>query len=118
MKNNGCSDSIRILLQQLACVLVEYASHYLNTSKSEGNRLRILMEFVWPCLSGKKCTDSITEYHGHLLLCHIISKMAIHKKIILQGKGCQSFFFPMFSLLLEEVNHLISSHSVQKFAQS
>ncbi|XP_065219244.1 transformation/transcription domain-associated protein isoform X2 [Planococcus citri] len=84
VKHSGCSDSIRILLQQLACVIVEYASHYLNTSKTEGNRLRILMEFVWPCLSGKKCTDSITEYHGHLLLCHIISKMAIHKKIILQ----------------------------------
>ncbi|XKL66766.1 hypothetical protein PGB90_010186 [Kerria lacca] len=84
VKHTGCSDSIRILLQQLACVIVEYASHYLNTSKSEGNKLRILMEFVWPCLSGKKCTDSITEYHGHLLLCHIISKMAIHKKIILQ----------------------------------
>lgn len=94
VKHTGCSDSIRILLQQLACVIVEYASHYLNTSKTEGNKLRILMEFVWPCLSGKKCTDSITEYHGHLLLCHIISKMAIHKKIILQG----NFVFSVISV--------------------
>lgn len=79
-------------------MIVEYASHYLNTSKTEGNRLRILMEFVWPCLSGKKCTDSITEYHGHLLLCHIISKMAIHKKIILQG-NLRIVFFTSFQII-------------------
>jgi hypothetical protein len=28
--------------------------------------------------------DPATKYHGHLLLAHIISKFAIHKKIVLQ----------------------------------
>lgn len=42
------------------------------------------MTFAWPCLLVKSCVDPATKYHGHLLLAHIISKFAIHKRIVLQ----------------------------------
>lgn len=42
------------------------------------------MQFAWPCLQAKNCVDPTTRYNGHLLLSHIISKFAIHKRIVLQ----------------------------------
>ena len=43
------------------------------------------MTFAWPCLLGKNCVDPSARYHGHLLLSHIIARLAIHKRIVLQG---------------------------------
>jgi len=52
--------------------------------RKQGNKLRRLMTFAWPCLLPKMCVDPATKYHGHLLLSHIIAKFAIHKRIVLQ----------------------------------
>ena len=52
--------------------------------RKQGNKLRRLMTFAWPCLLSKSCVDPATKYHGHLLLAHIIAKFAIHKRIVLQ----------------------------------
>lgn len=52
--------------------------------RRQGNKLRRLMTFAWPCLVLKNCVDPATKYHGHLLLSHIIAKFAIHKRIVLQ----------------------------------
>lgn len=80
------SDAVRILLLQFACLLVEQASPHIHdaANKRQGNKLRRLMTFAWPCLLAKNCVDPATKYHGHLLLAHIISKFAIHKRIVLQ----------------------------------
>jgi len=53
-------------------------------NRKQGNKLRRLMTFAWPCLLPKTCVDPATKYHGHLLLSHIIAKFAIHKRIVLQ----------------------------------
>lgn len=42
------------------------------------------MTFAWPCLLAKNCVDPAARYHGHLLLSHIIARLAIHKRIVLQ----------------------------------
>ena len=55
--------------------------------RKQGNKLRRLMTFAWPCLLSKNCVDPATKYHGHLLLSHIIAKFAIHKRIVLQVTG-------------------------------
>ncbi|GAB6032800.1 hypothetical protein CHUAL_012003 [Chamberlinius hualienensis] len=82
----GTSDAVRIVLLQLSCLLVEQASPHIHdaANKRQGNKLRRLMTFAWPCLLGKNCVDPATKYHGHLLLAHIIAKFAIHKRIVLQ----------------------------------
>lgn len=82
----GMSDSVRILLLQFSCLLVEQASPHIHdaANKRQGNKLRRLMTFAWPCLLAKNCVDPATKYHGHLLLAHIIAKFAIHKRIVLQ----------------------------------
>ncbi|KAJ9592433.1 hypothetical protein L9F63_015849, partial [Diploptera punctata] len=82
----GNADSVRILLLQFSCLLVEQASPHIHdvANKRQGNKLRRLMMFAWPCLLGKNCEDPATRYHGHLLLSHIIAKFAIHKRIVLQ----------------------------------
>lgn len=81
-------DSVRIALLQLACLLVERASQHIHdgdaNNKRQGNKLRRLMTFAWPCLLSKNCVDPTARYHGHLLLAHIIARLAIHKKIVLQ----------------------------------
>ena len=81
------SDSVRILLLQFSCLLVdEGAAHIHNAGnkKQEGTKLRKLMTYAWPCLLSKNCVDPATRYTGHLLLSHIIAKFAIHKRIVLQ----------------------------------
>ncbi|PSN44253.1 Transcription-associated protein 1 [Blattella germanica] len=82
----GNADSVRILLLQFSCLLVEQASPHIHdaANKRQGNKLRRLMMFAWPCLLGKNSEDPATRYHGHLLLSHIIAKFAIHKRIVLQ----------------------------------
>ncbi|XP_034936834.1 transformation/transcription domain-associated protein [Chelonus insularis] len=82
----GSFDCLRISLLQFSCLLVEQASQHIHdvTNKRQGNKLRRLMTFAWPCLLGKNCVDPATRYHGHLLLSHIIAKFAIHKRIVLQ----------------------------------
>lgn len=81
-------DSVRIALLQFACLLVERASQHIHdgdaNNKRQGNRLRRLMTFAWPCLLSKNSVDPTARYHGHLLLAHIIARLAIHKKIVLQ----------------------------------
>ncbi|KAL7737489.1 hypothetical protein ACLKA6_007623 [Drosophila palustris] len=81
-------DAVRIALLQLACLLVERASQHIHdgdaNNKRQGNKLRRLMTFAWPCLLSKNCVDPTARYHGHLLLAHIIARLAIHKKIVLQ----------------------------------
>ncbi|XP_044571244.1 transcription-associated protein 1 isoform X4 [Drosophila ananassae] len=81
-------DSVRIALLQLACLLVERASQHIHdgdaNNKRQGNKLRRLMTFAWPCLLSKNSVDPTARYHGHLLLAHIIARLAIHKKIVLQ----------------------------------
>ncbi|XP_076468689.1 transformation/transcription domain-associated protein-like isoform X2 [Babylonia areolata] len=82
----GTSDAVRILLTQFSCLLVEQASSHIHdaANKKQGNKLRRLMTFAWPCLLAKNSVDPATKYHGHLLLSHIIAKFAIHKRIVLQ----------------------------------
>nr|NP_001303335.1 Nipped-A, isoform F [Drosophila melanogaster]ABI31023.2 Nipped-A, isoform F [Drosophila melanogaster] len=81
-------DAVRIALLQLACLLVERASQHIHdgdaNNKRQGNKLRRLMTFAWPCLLSKSSVDPTARYHGHLLLSHIIARLAIHKKIVLQ----------------------------------
>ena len=79
-------DSVRILMLQFSCLLVDQASSHIHdaANKRQGNKLRRLMTWAWPCLLPINCVDPSTKYHGHLLLAHIIAKFAIHKRIVLQ----------------------------------
>ena len=81
-------DALRIALLQFACLLVERSSAHIHdgdsNNKKEGNKLRRLMTFAWPCLLAKNYVDPAARYHGHLLLSHIIARLAIHKRIVLQ----------------------------------
>lgn len=68
--------------------MVERASAHIHdgdaNNKRQGSKLRRLMTFAWPCLLVKNCVDPAARYHGHLLLSHIIARLAIHKRIVLQ----------------------------------
>lgn len=81
-------ESLRIAVLQFACLLVERASPHIHdgetNNKRQGSKLRRLMTFAWPCLLARNCVDPSARYHGHLLLCHIIARLAIHKRIVLQ----------------------------------
>uniref|UniRef100_A0A146L0J1 Transformation/transcription domain-associated protein n=6 Tax=Lygus hesperus TaxID=30085 RepID=A0A146L0J1_LYGHE len=88
---NSCGDSVRILILQLSCLLVEQCVGHIHdsvNSKPQGLKLRRLMTYAWPCLLSTNCVDPATRYHGHLLLSHIIAKLAIHSepypRIVLQ----------------------------------
>jgi transformation/transcription domain-associated protein len=83
---HGISDSVRIFLLQLSSLFVQYAHDYIHEAncKKQGNKLKRLMTFAWPCLIAKTCVDPFNKYHGHLLLSHIIAKFGINKRIILQ----------------------------------
>ncbi len=82
----GTSDTVRILLLQFSCLLVDQGAAHIHdaSNKKQGNKLRRLMTYAWPCLLSRNCVDPATRYHGHLLLSHIIAKFAIHKRIVLQ----------------------------------
>lgn len=79
-------DYIRIYLLQLSSVFVKHTHEFIHdvNNKKQGNKLRRLMTFAWPCLIVKTCVDPINKYTGLLLLSHIISKFAIHKRIVHQ----------------------------------
>ncbi len=62
----------------------DFDRRFCSHRRKQGNKLRRLMTFAWPCLLSKHCVDPATKYHGHLLLSHIIAKFAIHKRIVLQ----------------------------------
>ena len=87
-KSSIDDDALRIALLQFACLLVERSSAHIHdgdsNNKKEGNKLRRLMTFAWPCLLAKNFVDPSARYHGHLLLSHIIARLAIHKRIVLQ----------------------------------
>lgn len=80
------SDSVRIHLLQLSSLFVQHAHDYIHNvnNKKQGNKLRRLMTFAWPSLLAKTCVDPFNKYQGLLLLSHIISKFAIHKRIVFQ----------------------------------
>ncbi|KAH3795925.1 hypothetical protein DPMN_149487 [Dreissena polymorpha] len=100
----GNSDAVRILLLQFSSLLPtmwfssfwEWGQDPSDPSDSsdknlaQGNKLRRLMTFAWPCLLMKNCIDPATKYHGHLLLSHIIAKFAIHKRIVLQAHALEA----------------------------
>lgn len=54
-------DAVRIALLQFACLLVERAAPHIHdgdaNNKRQGNKLRRLMTFAWPCLLLKNCVD-------------------------------------------------------------
>lgn len=80
------SDSVRIFILQLSSLFVQYSHDYIHdvNNKKQGQKLRRLMTFAWPCLlANKTCVDPFNKYHGLLLLSHIIAKFAIHKRIVL-----------------------------------
>ncbi|GLH10296.1 Transcription-associated protein 1, partial [Gryllus bimaculatus] len=77
------SDAVRIFLLQFSCLLLEQASSQIKNAanKRQDTKVQRLFLFASPGLLGKKCVDPTTRYHGHLLLCHIISKFTVHKRI-------------------------------------
>ena len=89
--------------------------------RKQGDKLRRLMTFAWPCLVTKSCVDPATKYHGHLLLSHIIAKFAIHKRIVLQVRATSTIFShnfcDMFSQCLPDVlqvfHSLLKAHAVE-----
>ncbi|RNA03194.1 Transformation transcription domain-associated [Brachionus plicatilis] len=85
-QNQNYSDAVRIHLLQLSCLFVQYAHDYIHNvnNKKQGTKLRRLMTFAWPSLLAKTCVDPFNKYQGLLLLSHIISKFAIHKRIVFQ----------------------------------
>lgn len=80
------SDAVRILLLQFSCLLVDQASPHIHeaTNRRQSSRLKKLVTLAWPCLMNKASVDPTAKYHGHFLLSHIISKFAVHKRIIIQ----------------------------------
>jgi len=80
------NDSVRILLLQFSALLVEHAGPHIHdaANRKQGNKLKRLYIFAWPCLLSKQCVDPATKYHGFYLQAHIIIKFAIHKKFVLQ----------------------------------
>ena len=99
----GTSDNVRILILQFSCLLVDQGAEHIHdaTNKKQGNKLRRLMTYAWPCLLSKNCVDPSTRYHGHLLLSHIIAKFAIHKRIVLQVKNYEKFNFNTYVKFFE-----------------
>ncbi len=83
---SSISDATRIFLLQLSSLFVQYAHDHIHdvNNKKQGTKLRRLMTFAWPCVLTKTCVDPFNKYHGHLLLSYIISKFAIHKRIVQQ----------------------------------
>lgn len=121
-------DPLRIALLQFACLLVERSSAHIHdggsSSKKEGSKLRRLMTFAWPCLLAKNYVDPAARYHGHLLLSHIIARLAINKRIVLQVfhsllkahavearhvvKQALEVLTPAMPLRMEDGNHMLT----------
>lgn len=82
------SDSVRILLLQLCCLIVEQSYHYVyhvSQGKVLVNKAKPLIMFAWQLsLLGKNFVDPATRYHGHLLLAHMIAKFGVSQRVVLQ----------------------------------
>lgn len=65
---------------------MEHAGAHIHdaANRKQGNKLKRLYIYAWPCLLSKQCVDPATKYHGFYLQAHIIIKFAIHKKFVLQ----------------------------------
>lgn len=86
-KPSNLSDSLRILVLQMSCILVEQAYHHIydvSQGKNSNNIVKPLIFFAWPSLLTKNCVDPATQYYGHLLLSHMIAKFAVSKRIVVQ----------------------------------
>lgn len=86
-KPNNLSDSLRILVMQMSCLLVDQAYHHIYDSsqgKTSNDIVKPLIIFAWPSFLTKNCVDPATQYYGHLLLSHMIAKFAVSKRIVVQ----------------------------------
>ena len=65
------SDSVRIFILQLSCLLLEQASAHIHdaANKRQGVKLKLLMTYAWPCLVANNCVDPATKYLGRFLDC-------------------------------------------------
>lgn len=63
------SDSVRIFILQLSCLLLEQASAHIHdaANKRQGVKLKLLMTYAWPCLVANNCVDPATKYLGKFL---------------------------------------------------
>ncbi|KAL7021314.1 hypothetical protein ACKWTF_011837 [Chironomus riparius] len=100
MKEND--DGLRIVLLQFACLLVERASPYIQSNKKED--IRQLTTFGYSSLlHSKNFWDPTAVYNGHLLLSHIIAKLA-------NKKSWQEVVFKVFHSLLKA--HAIEARNI------
>ena len=63
------SDSVRIFILQLSCLLLEQASAHIHdaANKRQGVKLKLLMTYAWPCLVANNCVDPAPRYLGKYL---------------------------------------------------
>lgn len=81
-------DKYRISLLRFLCLFLEYFPHLISqatnsgttTNKRDADKIRRLMECTYGTLINN--TDSTYKCQAHLLLCYIISRFPIVKKII------------------------------------
>ncbi|CAF1003204.1 unnamed protein product, partial [Didymodactylos carnosus] len=78
------NDKFRISLLRFSCLLLEFAHEYICdvNNKRQDEKLRRLMECAYSTLVMNNL-DPTFKCQAHLLLCHIIAKFAINKKIVL-----------------------------------
>ena len=107
-------DSLRILLYQLASLFVEHAPLHIHDprfsystfdysdrnayskqsqqtagkAQQPASLLRKFLLLSWQCTTQTSNDDPTVKYHGHLLICHIIDKFAINRKIVIQVRCC------------------------------
>lgn len=98
-----CDDGLRIALLQFACLLVERASAHIHSNKKED--IRQLTTFGYSSLlHSKNYWDPTAIYNGHLLLSHIIARLA-------NKKSWQEVVFKVFHSLLKahaiEARHIV-----------
>lgn len=96
-------DGLRIVLLQFACLLVERASAHIQSNRKED--IRQLTTFGYSSLlHSKNYWDPSAVYNGHLLLSHIIAKLA-------NKKSWQEVVFKVFHSLLKahaiEARHIV-----------
>lgn len=96
-------DGLRIALLQFACLLVERASAHIHSNKKED--IRQLTTFGYSSLlHSKNYWDPTAIYNGHLLLSHIIARLA-------NKKSWQEVVFKVFHSLLKahaiEARHIV-----------
>lgn len=103
MNSSEGDDGLRIALLQFACLLVERASAHIHSNKKED--IRQLTTFGYSSLlHSKNFWDPSAVYNGHLLLSHIIARLA-------NKKSWQEVVFKVFHSLLKahaiEARHIV-----------